>query len=185
MTVHERNHERGYSRYREAARKNFPLRFQGGKGITDITFITFMLATPSIIRKVPLVQPSVGYHHTSPRHLPTLGQTTRPRLWPVGNTPVRPASWHKPFATTSTRAITVAEKDRSIDTPRVTGLPLVLPGRSRAYYYKEPKSPMQLPPGMSRSHLLLTWGCGAAHPLRSREGHAYGSEQCPTSLVES
>jgi hypothetical protein len=30
--------------------------------------------------------------------------------------------------------MTVAEKDRSIETPRFTGLPLVLPGRSSEAY---------------------------------------------------
>jgi hypothetical protein len=81
--------------------------------------------------------------------------------------------------------MTVAEKDRSIETPRFTGLPLVLPGRSRAYFHKEPRAQMQPHPGMSRSHLLLTLGSGEANPLRSREGHTYGSEQYPTSMVGS
>ena len=82
-------------------------------------------------------------------------------------------------------AMTVAEKDRSIETPRFTGLPLVLPGRSRAYFHKEPRAQMKPHPGISRSHLLLTLGSGEANPLRSREGHTYGSEQCPTSMVGS
>jgi hypothetical protein len=51
-----------------------------------------------------------------------------------------------------------------IEIPLLTDIPLVLPGRSRAYFHKEPRAQMQPHPGMSRSHLLLTLGSGEANP---------------------
>jgi hypothetical protein len=60
--------------------------------------------------------------------------------------------------------MTVADKEGIIETPRFTDVPLVLPGRSRAYYHIEPRSPMNQHPWISRSHLLLTWGSGEANP---------------------
>jgi hypothetical protein len=81
--------------------------------------------------------------------------------------------------------MTVVVRKRLSKLHVLTGLPLVLPGRSRAYFHKERRAQMQPHSGMSRSHLLLTLGSGEANPLRSREGHMYGSEQCPTSMVGS
>src|SRR5215831_6888121 len=42
---------------------------------------------------------------------------------------------------------------------------------------------MQQHAWMSRAHHLLTWAGGEAQTCRVREGHADGTEQCPTSMV--